>query len=184
MFILSISYVFKVVWKVWLMLLFNYKLFWWAVLLTLAIFSYHTTTVRWDGHDRGHGSKVGGKHPIALYWGCSCYCWGRSPGRLDLQLLMYQTCLYLWLCINGNKTLVVITFSCGLVIKALFHFHLWDYNGLWIVLILWGHRYIVYLFESSEVLCWILNSCGPDPWPRIWGCHTEVSIVWWNGYRF
>ena len=154
-------------------LLIIHKLFWWAVLLTLAIFSYHTTTVRWDGHDRVHGSKVGGKRPTALYRGCRCYCWGRSPGRLDLQLLMYQTCLYLWLCINGNKTLVVITFSCGLVIKVLFHFHLWDYNGLWIVLILWGHRYTVYLFESSEVLCWIWTREDQIPDPGF-GAVTEM----------
>ena len=50
-----------------------------GLLLTLALFLHHTTTVRKDGQTPADPAQARGKRPASSRWCCSCYsCRGRS----------------------------------------------------------------------------------------------------------
>ena len=59
-----------------------------GLLLTLALFLHHTTTVRKDGQTPADPAQARGKRPASSRWYCSCYsCRGRSICRSGILLL-------------------------------------------------------------------------------------------------
>ena len=63
--------------------------FWWAILLTLALFLHHTTTDRQDGQDQVSSLQTKEKHFAVSREDCTDIAEVGATNRLGLKLLVY-----------------------------------------------------------------------------------------------